>query len=62
MPREDAPGVTVEFGPYDGKAHVGVKKTGCQGACDMGAQTNVYPGYQKVTIRPSKRNSRKPGA
>ena len=33
---KDAPGVTIEFGPHDKDAHVGVKKTGCQGVCELG--------------------------
>ena len=36
-----------------GKPHAGVNpvrgQNNVQGACDMGAQPNVYPGYQKVT-------------
>jgi NADH-quinone oxidoreductase subunit F len=42
---KDAPGVTIEFGPHDKDAHVGVKKTGCQGErrrCDP-----VYEGSDR---------------
>ena len=33
---KDAPGVTLEFAPHDEKEHLGVKKTGCQGVCELG--------------------------
>ena len=30
---KDSPDVVLEFAPHDKDAHVGVKKTGCQGIC-----------------------------
>ena len=45
---KDAPGVTIEFGPHDKDAHVGVKKTGCQGVCELGPRRNpVYKGSDR---------------
>ena len=38
---KDAPGVTIEFGPHDKDAHVGVKKTGCQGVCELGPLVRI---------------------
>lgn len=50
---EGTPGVTVEFGPHDADAHVGVKKTGCQGVCELGPLVRIQKGdnviqYTKV--------------
>ena len=52
---KDAPGVTIEFGPHDKDAHVGVKKTGCQGVCELGPLVRIQKGddviqYTKVQI------------
>ena len=41
---KDAPGVTIEFGPHDKDAHVGVKKTGCQGVCELGPLVRIQKG------------------
>lgn len=49
-----------------GKPHAGVNpvrgQNNVQGACDMGALPDTYPGYQYVKIRLTARNSPKPGA
>lgn len=50
---QETPGVTVEFGPHDADAHVGVKKTGCQGVCELGPLVRIQKGdnviqYTKV--------------
>ena len=52
---KDAPGVTIEFGPHDKDAHVGIKKTGCQGVCELGPLVRIQKGddviqYTKVQI------------
>ena len=52
---KDAPGVTIEFGPHDKDAHIGVKKTGCQGVCELGPLVRIQKGddviqYTKVQI------------
>ena len=52
---KDAPGVTVEFGPHDKDAHIGVKKTGCQGVCELGPLVRIQHGdkvvqYTKVQL------------
>ena len=52
---KDAPGVSIEFGPHDKDAHVGVKKTGCQGVCELGPLVRIQKGddviqYTKVQI------------
>jgi NADH-quinone oxidoreductase subunit F len=38
---KDAPGVVLEFAPHDEDAHVGVKKTGCQGICELGPLVRI---------------------
>lgn len=45
---KDAPGVTLEFAPHDNDAHVGVKKTGCQGICELGPLVRIQKGDQVV--------------
>ena len=52
---KDAPGVSIEFGPHDKDAHVGVKKPGCQGVCELGPLVRIQKGddviqYTKVQI------------
>ena len=45
------PGITLEFAPHDEKEHeqlVGVKKTGCQGCCELGPLVRIQKG-DKVT-------------
>ena len=43
-----APGVTVEFAPHDGDAHIGLKKTGCQGFCELGPLVRITKGEETV--------------
>lgn len=50
----DTPGVTVSFEKHGEDAHVGVKKTGCQGVCELGPLVRIQKGdriiqYTKVT-------------
>ena len=56
---KDAPGVTVEFkscGGHDGDAvKVGVKKTGCQGICELGPLVRIQKGdhvLQYIKVQP----------
>lgn len=51
---KDAPGVSITFGPHDENAHVGIKKTGCQGVCELGPLVRIQKGdkivqYTKVS-------------
>ena len=51
----DDPEVSITFAPHDEKAHVGVKKTGCQGVCELGPLVRIQKGdkvvqYTKVQI------------
>lgn len=45
---KDLPGVTLEFAPHDNDKHVGVKKTGCQGVCELGPLVRIQKGDQVV--------------
>lgn len=45
---KDAPGVTLEFAPHDEKAHLGVKKTGCQGICELGPLVRIQKGGETI--------------
>ena len=48
---KDTPGVTLEFAPHDAKEHealVGVKKTGCQGCCELGPLVRIQKGEKVV--------------
>ena len=52
---KDSPDVVLEFAPHDKDAHVGVKKTGCQGICELGPLVRIQKGdssvqYTKVQI------------
>jgi NADH-quinone oxidoreductase subunit F len=52
---KDAPGVVLEFAPHEQGEHVGIKKTGCQGICELGPLVRIQKGdqviqYTKVTI------------
>lgn len=38
---KDTPQVTIEFGAHDAREHVGVKKTGCQGVCELGPLVRI---------------------
>ena len=44
----DLPGVTIDFAPHVGGKHVGVKKTGCQGVCELGPLVRIQKGDQTV--------------
>lgn len=44
----DDPKVSITFAPHDEKAHVGVKKTGCQGVCELGPLVRIQKGDQVV--------------
>ena len=55
---QEVPGVTLEFKPHDEKEHaelVGVKKTGCQGFCELGPLVRIQKGskvIQYVKVQP----------
>ena len=55
---QDTPGVTLEFAPHDAAEHedkVGVKKTGCQGFCELGPLVRIQKGdkvIQYVKVQP----------
>lgn len=44
----DDPKVSITFAPHDEKAHVGVKKTGCQGVCELGPLVRIQKGDQVI--------------
>ena len=54
----ETPGVVLEFAPHDEKEHeelVGVKKTGCQGFCELGPLVRIQKGgkvIQYVKVQP----------
>ncbi len=41
-------GVEVEFGSHGPEAHIGVKKTGCQGVCELGPLVRIQKGDKVV--------------
>ena len=48
---KEAPGVLLEFAPHDENEHpklVGVKKTGCQGFCELGPLVRIQKGNQVI--------------
>ena len=45
---KDAPGVSVEFKPCGDETHVGVKKTGCQGICELGPLVRIQKGDRTI--------------
>ena len=48
---KDTLGVTLEFAPHDAKEHeelVGVKKTGCQGCCELGPLVRIQKGERVI--------------
>ena len=55
---KDTPGVVLEFKPHDEAEHealVGVKKTGCQGFCELGPLVRIQKGdrvIQYVRVQP----------
>lgn len=51
----DTPGISIDFKPHDEDKKVGVKKTGCQGVCELGPLVRIQKGdkvvqYTKVQI------------
>ena len=52
---KDTPGVVLEFAPHEAGLHAGVKKTGCQGICELGPLVRIQKGessiqYTKVQV------------
>ena len=48
---KEAPGILLEFAPHDENEHaklVGVKKTGCQGFCELGPLVRIQKGDQVI--------------
>lgn len=45
---QDLPGVTLEFAPHQEGEHVGVKKTGCQGFCELGPLVRIQKGQEVI--------------
>lgn len=45
---KDTPGVSVTFESHGEDAHVGVKKTGCQGVCELGPLVRIQKGDKVV--------------
>ncbi len=45
---KETPGVTLEFAPHDQDEHVGVKKTGCQGFCELGPLVRIQKGDEII--------------
>ncbi len=52
---KNTPGVVLDFAPHDEGEHVGVKKTGCQGFCELGPLVRIQKGdevIQYVKVQP----------
>ncbi len=52
---KDQPGIALEFAPHDGEKKTGIKKTGCQGVCELGPLVRIQKGdkvvqYTKVQL------------
>lgn len=45
---KDVPGISITFEAHDENAHVGIKKTGCQGVCELGPLVRIQKGDQVV--------------
>lgn len=45
---KDAPGVVLEFAPDDPGEHMGVKRTGCQGVCELGPLVRIQKKDQVI--------------
>ena len=48
---KETPGILLEFAPHDENEHaklVGVKKTGCQGFCELGPLVRIQKGDQVI--------------
>ena len=47
----DYPNVTVEFKPHDADAHpIGIKRTGCQGICELGPLVRIQKGDKVIQL------------
>ena len=44
----DTPNVCLDFAPHDEGEHVGVKKTGCQGFCELGPLVRIQRGGETI--------------
>ena len=42
------PGVSVIFAPHDEDTHIGLKKTGCQGFCELGPLVRITKNDETV--------------
>lgn len=52
---KDTPGIRLDFAPHGEATHMGVKKTGCQGVCELGPLVRIQKGdktvqYTKVKV------------
>ena len=45
---KDTPGVVIDFKPHEEKKHLGVKKTGCQGVCELGPLVRIQKGEKVI--------------
>lgn len=46
---KDAPGVSITFAPHDeDEKKVGIKKTGCQGVCELGPLVRIQKGDRVI--------------
>lgn len=45
---KDTPRVKLDFAPHDEDKHMGVKKTGCQGVCELGPLVRIQKGDKVV--------------
>ena len=45
---KDHPEIALEFAPHDGEKKTGVKKTGCQGVCELGPLVRIQKGNRVV--------------
>ena len=45
---KDTPNVCLDFAPHDEGEHVGVKKTGCQGFCELGPLVRIQRGGETI--------------
>ncbi len=45
---KDSPDVELEFAPHEGAPSVGIKKTGCQGICELGPLVRIQKGDRVI--------------
>lgn len=45
---KDTPGIRLDFAPHGEATHMGVKKTGCQGVCELGPLVRIQKGDKTV--------------